>query len=328
MVRWQEPLLECVPNFSEGSDPAVVEALQKAILAVPGVRLLHVDTGADANRTVFTFAGPPIAVTEAAIASAEVALARIDMRQHMGSHPRIGALDVCPFVPLGPATMAEAKQAANALAERLGARGVPVWLYEESARAPHLRKLSDCRKGEYEGLAQKLIRPEWRPDFGPSAPHPTAGATVTGARGLLVAWNINLKHRDEELAKRIASAIREKNSGLPGLRAIGWDQPELGVTQVSCNLTLPERLPLHVVYEKVRRLALGAGNDVAGSEPIGLFPLETILEAGRHYAPRQQDETALLRTAIYELGLGSLRPFDPERKIVENALSNPPYPVA
>lgn len=328
MVRWQEPLLECVPNFSEGQDPAVLEALQTAILAVPGVRLLHVDVGADANRTVFTFAGTPTAVTQAAIAAAEVALLRIDMRKHVGSHPRIGALDVCPFVPLGAATLQDARQAAHALGDRLGATGVPVWLYEDSATAPHRSKLSDCRKGEYEGLTQKLTRPEWKPDFGPPVPHPTAGATVTGARGLLVAWNINLKHRDVELARRIAGAIREKNSGLPGLRAIGWDQPKLGVTQVSCNLTRPDKLALHTVYEKVRQLALDAGNDVAGSEPIGLFPLEALLQAGRYYAPQQREETALLHTAIHELGLDSLRPFDPERKIVENALANPPYPVA
>jgi glutamate formiminotransferase len=276
-------LIECVPNVSEGRRPDVVEAVVAA-LRPTGVRVLDVQSDKDHNRSVLTLAGDEGALEAAVLALYEAALARIDLRSHSGEHPRMGAVDVVPFVPIEGATMPDCV----ALARRVGAQvaerfQVPVFLYEDAASAPHRRNLEDIRRGEFEGLAAKMQDPAWRPDFGPAAPHPSAGASVVGARMPLIAYNINLGTADVEVAKRIAKAIRFSSGGFRFVKAMGILLEERRVAQVSINMTDFKRTPLHRVFETVRAEAARYGVNVIGSEIVGLVPAEALIDAADHF---------------------------------------------
>ena len=343
-------LVECVPNFSEGRDKSVIDAIAREIRSVAGVSLLDVDPGADTNRTVFTFVGEPGPVIEAAVRSARCAAGLIDMGKHSGAHPRMGAMDVCPFIPVSGLTMddcvAIAKDAGQRIAEAVKA---PVYLYEYAASKPERKSLADIRSGEYEALAEKLGKPEWKPDFGPAAFVPTWGATAVGAREFLVAYNVNLNTRDPKLANEVALTIREggraardaagtiikdkdgKNRMVPGLlrhvRAIGWYIDDYRCAQVSINLTNYRETPLHLVYETVKAEAEKRGISVTGSEVVGLLPLAPMVEAGRFYLRRMgkssgAPESELVELAIRSMGLDSVAPFDADKKIVEYAVSS------
>jgi glutamate formiminotransferase/formiminotetrahydrofolate cyclodeaminase len=341
-------LVECVPNFSEGRDPEVIEAIAAAIRAADGVTLLDVDPGPDTNRTVVTFLGPPEAVLVAAFAAIATATERIDMRTHTGAHARMGACDVCPFVPVAGVSMAECVDLARRLGQRVGDElGLPVYLYEQAATQPERSNLAQVRKGEYEGLADKLADPAWKPDFGPAEYKPKSGATAIGAREFLIAYNFNLNTRDRKIAHQIALEIREAGrakrdqAGLiirdaagraikkPGLfkhlKAVGWYMEDFGCAQVTMNLTNHKLTPLAEVFDAVCRLADERGVRVTGSELVGLMPEDCLLTAGRHFlrkvgksegVPRPE----LLRLAVQSLGLSELTPFDLDKKIVERCL--------
>ncbi len=344
-------ILECVPNFSEGRDSERIRQITARISAVAGVHLLHVDPGQATNRTVVTLAGPPEAVVEAAFQGIAAARDLIDMRQHTGTHPRMGATDVCPLVPIRGITLAEAAEWARRLGERVGRElGIPVYLYEAAQADPARRNLAVIRAGEYEGLAEKMRRPEWRPDFGPTAFQPAAGATVIGARDFLVAYNVNLNTTSTRRANAVAFDVREagrpKREGdpltgkvvtdaagqpvmIPGrlkaVKAIGWYIPEYGIAQVSMNLTDVGTTPLHTAFEAVCESAESRGMRVTGSELVGLVPLRTLLEAGRHFLARQQrslgvTEAELVKIAVKSLGLAELGPFVPEERVIEYRL--------
>jgi glutamate formiminotransferase/formiminotetrahydrofolate cyclodeaminase len=344
-------VLECVPNFSEGRDPAVIRAITDRIVAVDGIRLLGVEPGKATNRTVVTFVGEPQAVLEAAFRGAAAAAELIDMRTHRGEHPRFGALDVCPLIPVAGVTMEEAAAWARQLGRRIGDElGIPVFLYEHAASTPGRRNLADVRAGEYEGLRERLAKPEWRPDFGPAAFNPKSGAVAVGARKFLVAYNVNLNTTSTRRANAIAFDVREKGrmtrapdpltgevvrdadghpawtpGSLKAVKGIGWFIPEYGVAQVSLNLTDLDVTPLHVAFEEVCRRAEARGVRVTGSELVGVVPLEAMLEAGRHFLRKQQRSTGvpdreLVRIAVRSLGLSELRPFDPDEKIIEWAM--------
>ena len=271
--------IECVPNFSAGRDPAVVARLREAIQSSGGVRLLDYSADRDHNRSVFTFVGDPEAVEKALMAAARVAVETIDLTQHEGAHPRIGALDVAPFVPLAGATMDDCRDLAHRFGRRLWEElGVPVYFYEEAAERDAYRMLQDVRRGGFEGLVEGHA--ERPPDVGGPAPHPTAGATAVGARKLLIAYNVNLATDDVEVAKSIARRVRESSGGLPAVKALGLLLPEQGRAQVSLNLTDFERTPPHVVYRRVAELAREAGVEVAGAELIGLLPRGAVEAAG------------------------------------------------
>jgi len=274
-------LLECALNFSEGRREEVINAV---VAAAQGVRVLDVASDKDHNRTVRTFVGSPEAAAEAAFRVSAKAVERIDMNGHRGAHPRMGAVDVIPFVPLGQATMAEAIAMARQVGQRLGAElGIPVYLYEEAATRPERRNLADVRQGEYEGLPQKLAEPQWKPDFGPDHPHPTAGATAVGARIYLVAYNVNLGTPDVEIAKAIARTVRAKTGGLQNVKALGVMLRERKLAQVTMNVVDPLCTPLYRVLELVRLEAARYGVAVVGSEIVGLVPLAVILETARYY---------------------------------------------
>lgn len=326
------PIVECVPNFSEGRDEAVIEAIALSISTVEGISLLGVEPGADANRTVYTFLGSPAAVVDAAAAAAKTAFARIDMAKHRGAHPRMGALDVCPFVPVSGVGLGACAELAEAAAARIaGELGVPVYLYEAAASRPQRRSLAYLRSGEYEALPAKLLLSEWAPDYGPATFVPHWGATAVGARELLIAYNVNLNTRDARLADGIAARIRESGRGpgrLKAVRAIGWYIDAYGCAQVSVNLLDYKTTPLHAVFETVREEAGKSGLLVEGSEIVGLVPLESILLAGRYYLEKvgagggkapPLSEADLVKAAIRSLGLDSVAPFDPRRKILEYA---------
>lgn len=338
-------LVECVPNFSDGRHRAVIDAIAQSISGVSGVKLLDVDPGADTNRTVYTFVGPPEAVAEAAYRSAQKAAELIDMSAHRGAHPRIGALDVCPFVPVAEISMQECAELARQVGRRIGSElGIPVYFYEHAASSDERKSLANIRTGEYEGLVQKLADPRWAPDAGPSTFNARSGATVVGAREFLLAYNVNLNTRDRRLANEIALNIREdgrarrdahgniirgadgasvKTPGrLKAVRAIGWYIEQYRQAQVSINLLDFNATPLHVVFETARDEAEKLGLIVTGSELVGLTPLTPLLEAGRYYL-RKQGKSAgvpqreLVETAIRSLGLDQLAPFDPEKKVIE-----------
>lgn len=334
------PLLECVPNFSEGRDPRIIDAIADAIRSVPGCALLHIDVSPAANRTVMTFAGAPAAVVEAALRAIGKAAELIDMSLQEGVHPRIGATDVCPLVPLGGMQLADAIAWAKVLGERVGTElGIPVYLYEHSAAAAHRRALPDIRKGQYEGFAEKMLQPEWAPDFGPAAFTPASGATVIGARDILVAFNISLKSTDLALATRIAARLRSSGymethgdtrrrvpGRLPLTRAIGWHMADYNQAQVSINL-LDFRVtsPL-AAWEACRELAAEAGVMLAGSEVIGLVPETCLLEAGAYALQRAGKATSLpaamlVHEAIGYMGLDRLKAFPPREKVLEYALA-------
>ena len=340
-------LVECVPNFSEGRDKAIIEAISDAIRSVEGVKLLDADPGADTNRTVYTFAGSPSAVVEAALAAARTARNLIDMTRHHGEHPRMGALDVCPFIPISGISMAECVELSRNFGSRLAEElGVPVYLYEKSATKPERESLASLRSGEYEALPAKLADPAWKPDFGPAEFLPAWGATVTGARQFLVAFNVNLNTRDAKLAEAIAGSVREAGRlsrnpdgskvldaqgdpvRLPGrlkaVRAIGWYIPEYRCAQVSINLLDYETTPLYAVFEAVKEEAEKRGLLVSGSELVGLLPRKALLDCGRHFrikagASPAAPESELVEAAVRSMGLEENAAFDPDRKIVERA---------
>ena len=320
------PLLECVVNVSEGRDTGVLGELAAAIGEVPDCHLLHQDTGHGAHRTVFTFAGTPTAVFAAAEGVYAVADRLIDMRVHRGTHPRSGAVDVCPFVPVSGITQEDARQLTRSFAGRIAERfDLPVYLYADSATTSGRRNLANIRRGEYEGLAEKLALPEWRPDFGPARLHPRLGATVIGVRPFLIAWNINLAP-SATLAQARALAARLRGSGtagrpglFPGLRAIGWHIAEYGRCQISCNVVAPDTTNLARVYLTATSLAQGAGTQVEGSELIGLIPAKYLLAAAKDFC-WTDDRTEQMDTAVMVLGLNALGSFDWRKRVLEELL--------
>ena len=333
-----DPIVECVPNVSEGRDSGVIAALAAAVTAVPRVRLLHVDSGVDAHRTVFTFVGPPEDVGEAAIALGREVAARVDMRRHRGAHPRLGALDVCPFVPVRATSLERCAR----LARRVGATlahdlGLPVYLYEAAAFDPSRRALPVLRRGEFDGLAGKLHDPGFVPDFGPRRAHPTMGAAIVGARPFLIAWNLSLDTSDVAVASAIARRVRAsghttregsdvvRHPGLlPAVRAVGWGMPSYGHAQVSLNLLDFTATPMHVAWQVVSDVADAHGTRVIGSELVGLVPLEALRMAGRAAPGSGQDmpDAALVAAAVRSLRLDALGPFDPSRRVLEWAMGD------
>ena len=344
-------LIECVPNFSEGRNPDIISRITAAIEGVEGATLLHVDPGKATNRTVVTIAGPPDAVVEAAFRAIARATELIDMRQHSGEHPRMGATDVCPLVPISGITMEETAALARALARRVGTEiGIPVYMYEAAQSNPARKNLAVIRAGEYEALPAKLADPAWKPDFGPASFNPKSGATVIGARDFLVAYNVNLNTTSTRRANAIAFDVREAGrparegnpvtgkpitdaegnpvmvpGSLKAVKAIGWYIPEYATTQVSMNLTDLAVTPLHTAFDEVCRAAEARGVRVTGSELVGLVPLQAMLDAGRHYLRKQQrslgvSDDELVRTAIRSLGLSELAPFEPNERIIEYRL--------
>ena len=338
-------IVECVPNFSEGRDREKIQSIVREIESTPGVKLLDVDPGQATNRTVVTFVGSPEGVKEAAFKAIRKAAEVIDMSQHKGAHPRIGATDVCPFVPVSGVTMEDCVRLAHELGKRVGEElGIPVYLYEEAATRPERKNLASIRAGEYEGLADKLKDPDWQPDYGPAVFNPRTGATVIGAREFLIAYNINLNTRDRKIAQEIASYLREsgrpkkdRNGNIvydkkgqpvkvPGkfraVKAVGWYIDEYGLAQISINFTNYKITPPHLVFDEACRLAEKMGVRVTGSELVGLIPLEALLMAGRYYLEKQGKspgvpEKELVRIAVRSLGLSDVVPFDPARKIIE-----------
>jgi glutamate formiminotransferase len=303
-------LVECVPNFSEGRRVNVVDALAGAVSGTPGVHLLDRTSDRDHNRSVLTFAGPAGHVAEAMEAAAGVALERIDLRVHEGQHPRIGAVDVVPFVPLEGSTMADCVALARGFGERAAERfGVPVYLYAEAATRPERRVLSDIRRPQFEGLAARIAGREFEPDFGPARLHPTGGAMVVGARPFLIAWNINLESTDLALAKRIASTIRERNGGLPRVQALGLFLEDLDCAQVSMNLLDHTVTPLWRAWEAVEQLAAQAGVALRESELIGLAPLAALTEVAEHLlVPPDRDVEARIGEAAHWLHVRDFTP--------------------
>lgn len=343
-----EKMIECVPNFSQGRDPEVIRQITDAIEAVEGVRLLDVDPGKATNRTVVTFVGEPRAVIEGAVAGVRRAGELIDMRHHTGEHPRFGATDVCPLVPVAGVTMEETVEYARELGRRLGEElGVTVYLYENAATRPERRNLAAVRAGQYEGLEKKLADPAWAPDFGPAAFDAKRGATAVGARDFLVAYNVNLNTTSTRRANAIAFDVREKGrvkregnaltgeivrdaagepvfepGSLPHVKAIGWFIEEYGIAQISMNLTNIRKTPIHVAFDEVCRKAEERGIRVTGSELVGMVPLQALLEAGRHYLRRQErslgvPDAELVKIAVKSLGLDDLKPFAADEKIIE-----------
>jgi glutamate formiminotransferase len=277
-------IIETVPNVSEGRRPDVIEAIAAAVRQAPGVRLLDVQSDRDHNRSVFTLVGDDKGLFAAVLQMFEVALARIDLRQHQGEHPRMGAVDVVPFVPIEGATMQDCIALARRVGEEVARRfQLPVFLYEEAASAPHRHNLEDVRRGEFEGLSQKLADPQWIPDFGPRTAHASGGAAVIGARMPLIAYNINLDTGDVEIAKKIARAIRHSNGGYRYVKAMGVLLEERDVAQVSINMTDYKRTPLFRVFETVKAEAERYGVSVIGSEIIGLVPSEALLDCADHF---------------------------------------------
>jgi glutamate formiminotransferase/formiminotetrahydrofolate cyclodeaminase len=323
-------IVECVPNFSEGRDRAVIEAIAESIRKTPGCTLLDVDPGASTNRTVMTFVGSPEAVVEGALRSARAARDLIDMRKHTGAHPRMGALDVCPFVPVAGVTMDDCVACAKSFGRRAALElGIPVYLYEAAATAAHRKALKQIRAGEYEGLPDRLAKPEWTPDFGPASFVPSWGATVTGARFFLIAYNVNILGTKEQ-AHRIALNVREQGRGpgepgrLKAVKAIGWWVDEYGLAQVSMNLDDYTLTPVQAAFEACAEEAHKLNLGVAGSELVGLIPLRALLDAAEHYIETEGlfivDERQKLRLAVERLGLSSITPFVPEKRIIEYML--------
>jgi glutamate formiminotransferase/formiminotetrahydrofolate cyclodeaminase len=348
-----EKLVLCVPNFSEGRDLSIIDAITARIEAVDGVKLLDVDPGQATNRTVVTFVGSPDAVIDAAVGAAAIARDLIDMASHTGEHPRFGAMDVCPLIPVSGVTMDETVDYARALAQSLGDEvGLTVFSYENAACTPERRNLADVREGEYEGLAARLKDPRWAPDFGPAEFNARSGATAVSARGFLVAYNINLNTTSTRRANAVAFDVRErgrvKRSGDPltgeivyddsgekmwtpgtltGVKAIGWFIEEYGIAQISMNITDIEATPVHIAFDEVCRSAEARGVRVTGSELVGLIPLSAVLDAGRYYLRKQHRSTGvsdaeLIKIAVKSLGLDELGEFDPNEKIIEYAIDD------
>jgi glutamate formiminotransferase/formiminotetrahydrofolate cyclodeaminase len=341
-------IIECVPNFSEGRDLEIIRQITAAIESVEGISLLNVDPGASTNRTVLTFAGNPEAAVKAAFRGIQKAAELIDMRKQKGAHPRMGATDVCPFIPVSNVSWEEAIACANELGKRVGEElRIPVYLYEKAARDPSRSNLSIIRAGEYEGFFEKIKEPAWKPDFGPSVFNEKAGATVIGAREFLVAYNANLNTKSVRRANSVAFDVRENGrvktedgtpSGKPVLdangepvrvpgmlkhvKAIGWYVEEYGIAQVSMNLTNLEETPLHAAFDACDESASKRGLRVTGSEVVGMLPKKCLVDAGRYFLRKQKwsegaAEEDLIDIAIRSMGLSELKPFDPKEKIIE-----------
>ena len=345
-----QKIVECVPNFSEGRDLAVIEQISSAIKQIEGVKLLDVDPGADTNRTVVTFVGDPEAAVEAAFQAIKRAAEVIDMRKHSGAHARMGATDVCPFIPVSNMTMDECAELSRVLGKRVGEElNIPVYLYEYAATSPERQNLANIRAGEYEGLAQKLKDPKWKPDFGKAEFNARSGATVIGARKFLIAYNVNINTRDAKKATDIALEIREAGrnardpktnlfmrdeNGVPltrpgtlkAVKAVGWYINEYNMAQISINLVDQELTPIHIAFDEVVKQADLRGLRVSGSELVGLIPLNAMLEAGKYFLKKQNSSTAvsqaeLIRIAIQSMGLNEISPFNPQERIIEYQLA-------
>lgn len=346
-------LIECVPNFSEGNNPEIIKQITDAIESVEGVMLLHVDMGKATNRTVVTFAGEPQRVIDAAFLGIQKAAELIDMRSHKGEHPRMGATDVCPLVPVSGISMEECVKYAVRLAERVGKElAIPVYLYEDAQTDKERSNLSVIRAGEYEGFSKKIKQPEWKPDFGPAELPLKHGATVVGARDFLIAYNINLNTKSTRIANRIAFDVREagrvKREGnpitgkivkdangeevrIPGtlkaVKAIGWYIEEYGIAQISMNLTNYKITSVHKAFDEVCKKGEERGVRITGSELVGLVPLQPLLEAGRYYLNKQGRSTGvsdgeLISIAVHSMGLSQLGEFNPKERIIEYVLEN------
>lgn len=333
-------IIECVPNFSEGKDLSKIDLIRHSVDKLNNVKLLSIEPDPDYNRVVVTLAGDENGILDGAIAVSKSAAEVIDMRTHKGEHPRLGAIDVVPFVPVKNVTMEECVKLSEAYAERIAADlSVPVFLYEFSARKKDRQNLATIRQGEYEGLEEKLKNPEWHPDFGKAQFNPKLGAIVTGARFFLVAYNVNIKSTDVKFSKEIAEILREsgrpkrdENGNLvkiegktvkePGklkyVKGMGVSLEKYNITQVSMNLTNFNITPIHVAFEAAKKEAEILGVEVTGSEIVGLVPLAALLDAGKFYAGEKSlDESGYLRLAIEKLGLSNLNPFDPREKIID-----------
>jgi len=345
-------LIECVPNFSEGNNMAIIKQITNEIESVEGVSLLDVDPGKATNRTVVTIVGTPNEVCEAAFLAVKKASELIDMRNHKGAHPRFGATDVCPLVPVAGITMEETVQYARKLAKRIGEElKIPIYCYENAALIEERKNLAVCRAGEYEGLKDKLSKPEWKPDFGPAEFNAKAGATAVGARDFLVAYNVNLNTTSTRRANAIAYDVREKGrvkregnpvTGKPVLdekgnkvwipgalkcvKAIGWFIDEYGIAQISMNLTNISVTPVHIAYDEVFKKALDRGIRVSGSELVGLIPLQAMIDAGKYFLKKQNrsvgiPEKEIIKIAVKSMGLDDLYEFKPDEKIIEYKLA-------
>jgi len=343
-----QKLIECVPNFSEGRDLDVIRQITGTIESVDGVSLLDVDPGASTNRTVVTFVGGPEATVEAAFRAIQKAAELIDMRKHKGAHPRMGATDVCPFIPVSNVSWEEAIACVKQLGRRVGEElNIPVYLYEKAAKDKSRANLSVIRAGEYEGFFEKIRQREWKPDFGPAVFNEESGATVIGARDFLVAYNVNLNTKAVRRANSVAFDVREQGrvktedgtpSGkpvldangeavrIPGMlkhvKAIGWFVKEYGIAQVSMNLTNIEETPLHVAFDACVEAASKRGLRVTGSEIVGMVPKKCLVDAGRYFLRTQKwsagaSEEELIDMAVRSMGLSELKPFDPKEKVIE-----------
>ena len=347
-----QQLIECVPNFSEGRDSNTIKQITDAIAAVEGVQLLDVDPGKATNRTVVTFVGTPEAVIEAAFQGIKTAGEVIDMRQHTGEHPRQGATDVCPLIPISNITMEETVEYVKRLAKRVGEElGIPAYLYESAATRPERQNLATIRAGEYEAIPSKLGKAEWQPDFGENEYNERVaqtGVTVIGARDFLIAYNVNLNTTSVRRANAIAFDIREKGRiktkggkplndengepiRIPGacksVKGIGWFIEEYGIAQISMNLTNINITPMHIAFEETRKSATRRGLRVTGSELVGMVPLKVMLDAGRYFLTQQKrslgiSENEIIHIAVKSLGLDELTPFDPRQKIIEYRLQD------
>lgn len=337
-----QPIIECVPNFSEGNDLNIIKQITDQIEMVEGVRLLNVDPGKATNRTVVTFVGNPEAVIEAAFLAIKKAGELIDMSKHKGEHPRMGATDVCPLIPIANISMEETAAFAQQLAKRVGEElALPVYLYEAAQPNTARNNLSVIRAGEYEGFFKKIKLPEWQPDFGPAAFDAKRGGTVIGARDFLVAYNINLNTTSTRRANAIAFDVREagrkiKNEKgediiqpgtLKSVKAIGWFIEEYGIAQISMNLTNINVTPVHIAFDEVCKKADARGIRVTGSELVGLVPLNSLVEAGKYFLKKQKRSTGvsekeLIKIAVKSMGLDELGPFKPEERIIEYMLYN------
>jgi len=348
------PLIECVPNFSEGRDLSIIKEITDAIESVSAIRLLNVDPGKATNRTVVTFVGEPDDVVEAAFRGIQKAAQLIDMSHHKGEHPRMGATDVCPLIPISGITMEETAHYAQKLGRKVGDElQIPVYLYEAAAKIKGRTNLSEIRAGEYEGFFEKMKHDDWRPDFGPLEMNANTGATVIGARDFLIAFNVNLNTTSVRRANSIAFDVRERGrvlrdgdpitgkikkdengnpvhipGSLKSVKAIGWFIEEYGVAQISMNLTNIRDTPVHIAFDEVCKKADQRGIRVTGSELVGLLPLDCLLDAGRYFLAKQQrslgvSNTELIKIAVKSMGLDALGPFEPEKRVIEYLLNDP-----
>ena len=335
MIMEKKKIVECVPNFSEGRNLDTIQAITASILSTKNVKLLNVEPDKDYNRTVVTFVGEPSCVKEAAFKAISKASELIDMSRQKGEHPRIGATDVCPLIPVSNVTMDECVQLADALGRDVGERlGIPVYLYESAARSAERKNLENIRQGEYEGLKRRLK--EWKPDYGPAEYDDRikkSGATVIGARFFLIAYNVNLKTKNVCIAHQLAGKVREsgcliqdeagKKVRVPGIlkyvKAIGIELKGYNISQVSMNLTNYEKTPIYRAFETVKELAKEYGTEVTGSEIVGLVPKKALIDAGVYYTD-SHSEGALIQAAVENLGLNQLNTFEPKKKIIEYLL--------